>query len=396
MQSPATFDYTSEELKGPEYWDALRDLQKRGPVVWVDSLGGYWAATSYDAVLQVAQDWRAFSSADGVALGRPGPDALPWIMPIEVDPPRQRTYRKHMNPQFVPKMMAPHEEDIRAIADELIDTFIDAGTCDLAVDFARKFPGTVFFRLIVPCGDEEFRTAEPSARMITFESDNPEKFAEGAANLRAWAGRVFAAREGQPRANDAADAVMHLPDDGDAFADHELLSGLQILAQGGIGTSASTIGVVIRVLAEHPDLQARVRRDPSLIPALMEECLRLEPPVPIMFRTATRDVDLAGQHIKEGEKVGLFFGAANRDPSLFERPDEVDIDRRNNRHLAFGGGPHRCIGSNLARLQIRVAIEQLLARLGPFRIPEGEEIVYKSLQARGPFSVPLEFSPFPR
>jgi cytochrome P450 len=395
MQSAAAFDYTSPELEGPAYWDALRQLQRRGPLTWVESNGGYWAAMSYDSVLQIAQDWAGFSSAEGVALGRPGPDALPYIMPIEVDPPRQRTYRTQLNPQFVPKEVAVHEHAIRAIADELIDTFVERDSCDIAVDFARKFPGTVFFRLIVPCGDEEFRTVEPSARMISFESDDPEKFAQGAANLRAWASRVFAAREGQRPLGDTVDAVMHLGDTGEPFADHELLSGLQILAQGGIGTSASVIGVIMRLLAERPDLQKRVRKDRSLIPVLIEECLRLEPPVPLMFRTAVCDVDIAGQHIKKGDKVGLFFGAANRDPTVFERPDEVDIERAHNRHLAFGGGPHRCIGSNLARLQIRVAIEQLLARLRPFRIPDGARVTYVSLQARGPFSVPLEFAPAP-
>src|SRR5207302_4542950 len=102
----------------------------------------------------------------------------------------------------------------------------------------------------------------------------------------------------------------------------------------------------------------------------------------IMFRTVTRDVEIDGQHLKEGDKVGLFFGAANRDPTVFERPDEVDIDRPHNRHLTFGAGTHRCIGSNLARLQIRVAVEQLVTRLSPFRMPEGAEVVYFSRLAR--------------
>ena len=103
----------------------------------------------------------------------------------------------------------------------------------------------------------------------------------------------------------------------------------------------------MRILCEHPDLQERVRDDLSFVPALIEESLRLEPPLPLMFRTARRDVELAGQQIKAGDKVGMFFGAANRDPAVFERPEEVDIDRPHNRHLTFGGGPHRCIGSNL-------------------------------------------------
>jgi cytochrome P450 len=393
MSDLVTFDHTSPAMEGPEYWDAVRELQRHGPLVWVESNGGFWAATTFDMVLRVAQDWQTFSSAEGVSLQRPGPDLLPYIMPIDIDPPRQRAYRKQLNPHFVPSVVSMHEEAIRDIANELIDGFISRGSCDIARDFARKFPGTVFFRLIVRCSDEDFRMVEPSARMISFESDDPAKFAQAAANLRAWASSVFASRSGQPRAYDSVDAVMHLHDTGESFADHELMSGLQILAQGGIGTSASVIGVIVRVLSEHPGLQERVRQDPVLVPVLIEECLRLEPPVPLMFRTMTSDVELGGRRLRKGEKVGLFFGAANRDPKVFERPDEVNIDRPHIRHLAFGAGPHRCIGSNLARLQIRVATEQLLARLSPFRIPEGAEIRYVSRQARGPSSIPLEFSP---
>lgn len=391
MHTAATFDFTSDEADTDAFWTGLRELQRRGPLVWVESLGGYWAATSYDTVLRVAQDWQTFSSAAGVALQRPSPEAIPWITPIEVDPPRQRTYRRAVNPHFTQKAVIPREDAIREIADELIDTFIERGSCDIAVEFARQFPGTVFFRLMVPCGDEEFHTVEPSARMISFESDDPQKFAQGAANLRDWAARVFSSRREDSNRGDAVDAVRNLTEDGEPFQDNEKLSGLQILAQGGIGTSASVIGVIMRSLAERPALQQRVRSSLDLVPNLVEECVRLEPPVPIIFRTATSDIDLAGQHLKAGDKVGLFFAAANRDPAVFDHPDELDIDRAVNRHLAFGGGPHRCIGSNLARLQIRVAIEQLLRRLGEFRIPPGAEIVYKSRQARGPFSVPLDF-----
>jgi cytochrome P450 len=391
MPDSVTFDYTSPEVRGPRYWDAVKVVQDHGPLTWVDSNGGFWAATSYDLVLRMAQDWETFSSAEGVALNRPGPDVVPYIMPIDVDPPRQRAYRKQLNPHFVPKILRKYEDAINAIADELIDTFIDRGRCDIAVDFARKFPGTVFFRLIVSCSDEDFRRIEPSARVVSFESDDPEKFARGAADLREWAAGVLAAREADAPADDVVNAVMHLRDHGEYFADHELLSGLQILAQGGIGTSASTIGVIMRVLAQQPELQDRVRRDPALVSALMEECLRLEPPVALMFRTVTRDIEINGRQIKQGDKVGLFFGAANRDPAVFERPEEVHIDRPHNRHLAFGAGPHRCIGSNLARLQIRVAIERLVDRLPPFRIPDGAEVTYLSGQARGPASVPLEF-----
>jgi len=391
-----TFDLLSPEVQGAEYWDALRELQRQGPLTWVASNGGYWAATGHEVVLRMAQDWEAFSSAEGVAIPRPGPDVVPYIAPVEMDPPRQRGYRKQVNPQMTAKAMSVHEDGIREIANELIDTFIHRGSCDIAKEFARKFPGTVFFKLIIRCPDEEFRMVEPWARNITFEPPSSEKWSQAVNRLREWAGTTLRARlaqVGDEQRDDVVNAVLHLNDSGESFEDHELASGLQILVQGGIGTSSSAIGVIVRVLAEDDNLQRSVRQDPGLIPQLIEECLRLETPLPLMFRTAHRDVQIAGQHIKKGDKVGLFFGAANRDPAVFDRPDEVDLERPHYRHLTFGAGVHRCIGSNLARLQIRVAIEQLVGRLSPFWVPEGAEIVYASLQARGPSALPLAFAP---
>jgi cytochrome P450 len=206
-----------------------------------------------------------------------------------------------------------------------------------------------------------------------------------------WAVEILKSRRGDPVADNIVSAVMQLNDSGRSFTEDEISSGLQVLVQGGIGTSASAISSIMLILSQDQALQDRVRQDRSAIPRLMEECLRLEAPTPLMFRTATRDIEIAGQYIRKGEKVGLFYGAANRDPTVFDRPDEVDLDRIHCRHLTFGAGAHRCIGSNLARLQIRIAVEQLLTRLGEFSLPEGTEIPYSSLQARGPLSVPLKF-----
>ncbi len=397
MSTLATLDLLSSELKGPQYWEALRELQRRGPLTWIEGHGGYWAATGYDVVLQMAQDWTTFSSAEGITIPRPGPDVVPYIVPLETDPPRQRVYRKQVNPELTAKALSILEEPIRQVANELIDTFIDRGSCDIAKDFARRFPGTVFFKLIIRCPDEQFQLVEPIARDITFEPPDTEKWRNAINGLREWADATLKARAGDSSdSGGVVNAILHLNDNTaeelETFADHELASGLQILVQGGIGTSASVIGVIVRELCEDRGLQERVRNDPTLIPRLIEECLRLEPPLPIVFRTTRRDVDVAGRQIKKGDKVGIFFAAANRDPTVFERPDELDLERPHYRHLAFGAGVHRCIGSNLARLQIRVAIEQLLARLSSFWMPEGAIIEYSSLQARGPSSIPLEFT----
>lgn len=398
MSDTISFDIKAPELKGPLYWEALKQLQQAGPLVWVESHGGYWAATGHEVVVRMAQDWSTFSNAEGITVPRPGPDAVPYIMPMESDPPRQRSYRKQINPHLTAKVLAPHEDAIRQIADGLIDAFIDKGRCDISKDFARRFPGTVFLKEILGCPASDFQVAEPIARDITYAPPDSQRWADAMNGLRAWSKNTLAGRDdddhGTPEPGDIVSAMRHLDDnpDGTVFSDHEHASGLQILVQGGIGTSASVLGVMIRVLCEDQAMQERVRQDPELIPTLIEECIRLEPPLPLSFRTVTRDVEVDGQKIEKGQKVALFFAAANRDPSVFEHPDVPDLDRPHYRHIGFGVGVHRCIGSNLARLQIRVAFEQIMSRLSPFWLPEGAEIEYMSLQARGPMSIPLEFA----
>jgi cytochrome P450 len=356
----------------------------------VNDHDGYWAVTRYAAVRAIAQDHQTFVSGLGVSLDRPTEAQQPYVMPIEIDPPRQREYRRRVNPHLAPVAVAEFEAAIREIADGLIDQFVERGECDIAVDFARVLPGTVFFRLVAGADDDTLAELEPLARTLSFDLD-PTRRAEAAALMRDWASSLLESRSSPSAPTDVVDAVRSLKADAGQFADHELNSGLQILAQGGIGTSAQLIGAVVVLLSAHQDVQTRVRNNPSLIPGLVEESLRLEPPVAMMLRTAVLDTQVSGVTVHAGDRVALLYGAANRDPAVFERPHEFDIDRAINPHVAFGLGVHRCIGSNLARLQVRIAIEQLLARLGPFEIPSGGKVEYVSAGQRGPISIPLVF-----
>ena len=385
------FDHYAPEMAGPYFWDALRELRSRGPLCFVQNYGGYWAATSYQVVLQMGQDWRTFSSAEGISINRPSHQVMPFIMPIEVDPPRQRTYRQQVNPHLTVKALADLETSIRRLTNEVIDGFAPHATCDIVTQFTRRLPGAVLFRLLFECDDDDFRAVEPWSRAVSFSPD-PQLIAEGAEHLRSWAAGMLRARSGEARSEGIVEAILRLAETGMEVAPTDYLTAVQIFIQGGIGTAANGTGTIVRVLAEDQALQQRVRFDPALIPALIEECLRLEAPTVLLFRTATRDIDIAGTRITAGDKVGLFIGAANRDPEVFDHPDEVDINRPHNRHLSFGAGAHRCIGSNLARLQIRIFIEELLSRIGPFRIPGGAEVKYASGQTRGLSSMPLEFA----
>jgi cytochrome P450 len=388
----ARFDHMAPELRGPRFWDAVAGLRRHGPLVWVEDYGGYWAATSHAVVRQIAQDHQTFSSGQGVTIGRPGPELQPYVMPIEADPPRQQVYRKKVNRHLSPGAVKKLEDRIRSVADELIDTFVERGSCDIVADFARRFPGTVFFRLVMNEDDQAFGEIEALARQLSFDPD-PLRRAEAARRMRDWAAGVLGDRPSVAEVPDIVQAVSSLADSGVYFADHELNSGLQVLAQGGIGTSAQLIGSIVYALCERPDLRTQIRNDLGLVPSLLEEVLRLEPPVAMLFRTATRDAEIAGQRIRKGQMVGLFYAAANRDPAVFEHPDELDLDRRANPHVAFGLGVHRCVGSNLARLQVRVALEQLLRRLVDFAVPEGAHVEYVGAFQRGPASIPLRFVP---
>jgi cytochrome P450 len=384
-------DLLSDQFSGPSFWDAARELGRRGPLVWIEGRGGYWVTTTYEALKQVSQDHEHFCSGEGVTIQRPGVEQQPYVMPAEIDPPRQRLYRGNVNPHLSPKALQGLDDGIRAVADELIDAFVDRGSCDIATEFALVFPGTVFFRHLIEVDPAMLRVLEPLARRLSF--GDPAAKADAARQQRQWAATVLEATTvDDPRANPLIAAVKRLADSDEAFADHELQSGVQILAQGGIGTSAMLIASIAILLCEHPDVQRRVRDDLGLVPALVEESLRVEPPVIFQFRTATCDIEIAGQAIRAGDKVGLFYGAANRDPAVFERPDEFDIDRVATPHLAFGLGIHRCIGSNLARKQVRIAIEQLLGRVPTFRLAEGAAPTYLTSFQRGPVSVPLDFS----
>ena len=325
-----------------------------------------------------------------MSITRPSPDVMPYIMPIDIDPPRQRTYRKQVNPHLTVKALVDLEGSIREVADELIDGFASVGCCDIAVEFTRKLPGTVLFRLLFQCSDDDFRTVEPWARVLSFEPD-PARTARAAGELRAWAGRMLASRADWPGTDDVVTAVMHLGDSGETFAEHEFLSGLQILIQGGIGTAGNAPA---RSCASSPKIrhcQRRVRDDHSLIPALVEECLRIEPPTPLLFRTATSDVEVAGQQVKAGDKVGLFFAAANRDPAVFERPDEVDVDRPTTATSPSAPGP--TVASGRTWPDCRSGWRSRSCSPGSARsgCRVGAEMTYASGQTRGLASLPLEF-----
>jgi cytochrome P450 len=177
------------------------------------------------------------------------------------------------------------------------------------------------------------------------------------------------------------------------MTDAEIIGSLQLLILGGLHTTTGALGMMVHRFCLQPEIPERLRANPELIPTAVEELLRLDSPMVAIARTATRDTELDGQQIAAGDKLMIYWGSANRDGAVFDHPDEFDLDRSANRHVAFGVGPHRCAGSNVARLNLRVAVEEIVMRLHDLRLATDDEIEYHATVNRGPVSLPITFTP---
>jgi cytochrome P450 len=382
------FDYLSADL-APALPATLARMRELCPVAHSDQYDGYWIVSSYEDVLRVAQHWETFSSAHGLSVTR-----TPRVvrnLPVEADPPEQRIFKRLINPFFTPAVVAGYEAATRDLVTRLIDEFIEDGQCDFMDAFARPFPSLAFFELALdaPAGDLEKVAAMASKSSIPNHPDARECWL----GLYTWIGEFIERRRSQPPRGDVVDAVLNAEIDGRPITRDEIIGTVQLLILGGLETTAAALGLMFVRFCQEPEIPALLRVRPELIPSAAEELLRLDTPFIAVGRTAVQDTELGGRPIKEGEKVLVYWTSANRDADEFPDPDTFDLGRSRNRHLAFGAGPHRCAGSNLARLNLRVALEETLRRLADMRLQDGVELRYHSTLTRSPLSVPITFTP---
>ncbi len=357
---------------------------------------GYWVATAYEDVLRIAQDWETWSNQLGITVGPDSGGGLESMVipPVTIDPPLQREFKRLINRYFTPAAVAPWEDATRALVTGLIDGFIEAGECDFMEAFARPLPGLAFFDLALHAPAEDLEQVNDWATLAslpTFEGS-----ADARVQLGTWIAQLLAARREQEPRGDVIDAVLAAEIDGRPIGDIEAIGSVMLLVLGGLETTAGVLGMAMLRFCEHPEILEALRADPALIPDAVEELLRLDGSFICIGRTARHDTELGGRPVKAGERVMIYWASANRDDGEFEHPDEFDLDRTSNRHIAFGAGPHRCAGSNLARMNLRIAFEELVARLHDVRLQPGAEIEYHSAMNRAPVSVPITFTPGPR
>jgi len=373
----------------------------------------HWVLTRYEDIKAVAADWETFSNAtwefDAAREGAPGQEAVrklyeengykPVQALVNSDPPVHRRHRSAVNTAFsVPRVKAL-ETYITQIVDELIDDFEGQGAVEFMDAFAMPLPMLVIAdQLGVPRDMRHtFKQWSDSLLIAANVGNSPEvqlQAAQHVMDMRKFLLAEIARLVQQPRDCILNDIAHGVGDDGELLPVGERLAvAMQVLVAGN-ETTTSTLGHAMRRLAESPELQQQLRQEPDAIAGFVEECLRLDAPLQALFRRATVDTQIAGQQIKANEIVVLRWGAGNRDERRYACPDQVDVNRKDPRgHLSFGHGIHFCPGRELARAEIRIAIERLLARLGPLRLAAGgDALVYRpAYHAYGPRRVAIEF-----
>lgn len=358
---------------------AYEQIRNECPVARVASPAGdqtvYLAA--YDDVMWALRHPEVFSSAPGaVDIGQDQP-----LIPLQVDPPDHAKYRRLLDPEFSPKRMRELEPDVRVLVNQLIDGFVDQGECEFHEDFATPLPSAIFLRLMGLPQSDLALLLQWRDETIRPDTDDLEE----AARIRdAVGGKVTAYFEEQleVRRQHPDDGLLSRiaigEVDGRPLTQGEMLGTCHLLMLAGLDTVTATLDCMVAYLAQHPDERARLVANPALVDGTVEELLRHETPVTMVARVVKEDATIGGVDIKAGDGCAVLIGAANGDPHEFDAADVVDFERGANRHLAFGAGPHRCLGSHFARLELRVAIEEFHRRIPNYRIAEGAEIHYSA------------------
>ncbi len=387
------FDHTDPGWVADPYpiWDDLRD---RCPVAHSDRYGGVWLPVTHDGVAAVAYDTEHFTSRQVIVSEvKPGewvpPAPIGAAPPITSDPPFHAEARRLLLPAFSPKAVAGYELFTRDLCRRLLDGMAGRETVDAAIDYAQHIPLKVIVNML-GFPEEDGEIFRRFIHMIIEDvgqtpEERIEQFVTG--EIDAYIDARIAEHLEHPR-DDLTSFLLTAELGGHRLEIPHVRGTMILLMVAGIDTTWSAIGASLWHLAGHAEDRRRLAANPEMMGTAVEEMLRAYAPV-TMARLVSKDVELGGQELKEGDWLLLPFPAANRDPAIFPDADRVVLDREVNRHSAFGLGIHRCIGSNLARMELRVALEEWMARYPEFSLADPGAVTWSAGQVRGPRSIPV-------
>lgn len=375
------YDHHSSKVAVAPY-DLWASLRRECPVLHSNRYGGFWFVSRYEDVKRVLTEHEDFSAAMGVTLPR---EPMP-MLPLEIDPPMQRQYRAILNPFLNPSESLKYEGYARETARAKLSTDIVDGRIDLA-HFGETYAHTVTMRAVGFEGPDLIKLDAWCNILFGPERDGEPGQVAGA-ELMEFLNRAIDGRMGHDGPDDLLTAIANGDIDGRPLDRGEQLSLVVLLVFGGIHTTGAALTSALVWLADHPGDARRLRTTPELMQTAVEEFLRYASPVSHMRRTTTRDLEIDGCPIAAGQAIQFGIGSANHDETVFSSPEQIILDRRPNRHLAFGSGPHRCVGSHIGKLTVRVGLEEFLAAVASFEIEDHEAMTYFASEGRAITSAP--------
>jgi cholest-4-en-3-one 26-monooxygenase len=366
-----------------EHWEEgpplelFKRMRSECPVHWTSQVTelpqakGFWSVTTADDVHAVSRDWQTYSSERGgvVVIDEVFPIELARAMFIGMDPPKHDRLKALFQAGFTPKRIAAHEVEIRKIVTAVLDRLEGREECDLVTDVAQPAVSRVIGSFMgIPEEDDAAWADLMNMALAASDPDYSPTTDDVEATIQEAIQQVFArcsamiAERRENPTDDLTSVLVHAEVEGQQLEEHEIVMGFFLLVAAGNDSTKATYSSAMRALMENPDQRALLVDDPSLIPGAVEEALRMFPAFAHFRRTATKDTELGGQQIKEGDKVVMWYASSNRDETRFEDPDRFDV-LRNPDHQAFGaGGRHFCLGTALARLELKILLEETLAR----------------------------------
>lgn len=379
-----------------EYFKMLR---REAPVCWHDEKAGagHWAVTRYDDLKFVSRNPLLFSSWKGGTILRELTEQQTEgnrALMINMDPPQHVKYRRLVQRGFTPRMVRDLEPHVRRLATEIVDRVAARDGCEFVSEVSALLPMQVICQMMGVAREDWEPIYELSNKLVGF--DDPELQAGDEGEILAMQMFQYAARLNEKvrrcPGDDLGTALVQGDVDGEKLTDLEFNSFFMLLAVAGNETTRTATSHGVMLLAQHPEQRERVLRDPRLLPLMIEEVVRLASPLHYFRRTATRDTELNGARIREGDKVTLWYPSANRDEAVFRDAETFDVGRTPNDHLAFGVGEHFCLGASLARLELNILFEELLRRLPDIAL-DGPPVRLRSNFVNGIKSMPVRFTP---
>jgi cholest-4-en-3-one 26-monooxygenase len=387
-----TFDLLDGGWYASQPYEDWAWMREHAPAYW-DATNEVWGLTRYHDVLTAEKDPRTFAS---YRAPRPHGDHLPMM--ISMDDPEHSRRRKLVSKGFTPRRVRDHEQTIRRICTEIIDRVASKGECDFVWDIAAPLPLLLIADMLgfpPEAYDDLLRWSDDLIRATTVDPPPEVEHAgmEAMLAFRQFQLGVIADRRSKPPQDDLVSILCYSEIDGERLDDESIIQESLLILIGGDETSRHVMTDGMLALLDHPDQLAILRDDPSTMEIGVEELLRWVSPIKNMSRTVTRETELHGETLREGDQLILMYPSANRDDAVFEDPNRFDVRRNPNPHLAFGFGPHFCMGASLARLELKVMFEELLRRLPDLRLVGDPSPRRSSNFISGPEAMPVAFTP---